>query len=197
MERPARDERSAVEAAQTGDPRAFADLLQASDGRMRALAYRLVRNRTTMDDVLQAAYLKAYRGLGSFRAESGFESWLYAIVYRTCLDHLRSPASRTVVPLDERAIGDDDADVALAAAERLDISKALDRLPIPQRAAVWLVDGEGHTFAQAAAILDERPGTVASRVSRGRATLRTLLADPDRQPATSPGVDPDSTEVAG
>lgn len=182
-----------VEAAKAGDAHAYAALVRRSDRRMRALAYRLIRDRAAMDDVLQVSYLKAFTALPSFRADGGFESWLYAIVYRSCLDHLRrlDPPS-SPLPDDATLLADGSAgaDLATAAAHRITLEDALDRLPVEQRAAVWLVDGEGHTFKQAAGILDLRPGTVASRVSRGRSALRALLEPPD--PGPEPG-----TEAAG
>lgn len=178
-----------VEAAKAGDARAYAALVRRSDRRMRALAYRLVRDRADMDDVLQVSYLKAFRALPSFRAEGGFESWLYAIVYRSCLDHLRRLGPPSVPLPDDGSLAADRStgvDLATATAHRITIEEALDRLPLEQRAAVWLVDGEGHTFKQAAEILDLRPGTVASRVSRGRSALRALLESADPGPEPGP-----------
>ena len=165
---------------ETGDVEAFSNLLRRSDQRMRSLAYRLVGDRVAMDDVLQTAYLKAYRSQNTFRRDAAFETWLYSIVYRTCVDYLRASSRRPVSPLSEDVL-QPRSDPASSATERLAIADALRQLPIDQRAAVWLVDGEGHTFAQAAEILDARPGTIASRISRGRATLRTLLGTPHEE----------------
>lgn len=168
---------------ETGDVLAFSTLLRRSDQRMRSLAYRLVGDRVAMDDVLQTAYLKAYRSQNTFRGDAAFETWLYSIVYRTCVDYIRSRTRRPTSPLTDDVV-QPRSDPVSSAADRLTIADALKELPLDQRAAVWLVDGEGHTFAQAAEILDERPGTVASRVSRGRSTLRTLLGTPHEEEAS-------------
>ena len=85
---PEKDERL-VEAARLGDQGAFTTLLRRHDDQMRALAWSVLRDRTAMDDVLQDAYLKAFRNLDRFRGESRFSTWLHRIVYRTCLDHVR------------------------------------------------------------------------------------------------------------
>src|SRR3546814_10251913 len=70
---------------------------------MRGLAYRLLADRHRMDDALQDAYLKAYRGLNRFKAGSDFGTWLYRITYNACIDELRrrkrAPLS-TVDPVD-------------------------------------------------------------------------------------------------
>ena len=63
------------------------------------------------------------------------------------------------------------------AAARRDIAAALARLTTDMRAAVWLIDGEGLSYDEAAAVLGVPEGTVASRVSRARAQLRSVLGD--------------------
>ena len=173
---------SYCERAKQGDVSVFTTLLRSSDEKMRALAYRLVQDRTAMEDVLQASYLKAYRGLASFRGDSAFESWLYSIVYRSCLDHLKQSKSNRAESLDshghrEAASPTNPGDVDLAAdvADRLTLEDALAKLPVEQRAAVWLVDAQGFSFGQAAEVLDLPTGTVGSRVSRGRRSLRAAL----------------------
>jgi len=72
-----------------GDRDAFGSLIRQHDLSMRRLAFGLVGDRGGMDDALQEAYLRAYRGLPSFHGDSAFGTWLYRIVYRTCLDELR------------------------------------------------------------------------------------------------------------
>ena len=63
-----------IRQAQTGDHRAFTTLLRDSDERMRRLAYRLLGSRSAMDDALQDAYLKAYRGLDSYDGSAAFST---------------------------------------------------------------------------------------------------------------------------
>ena len=162
--------------AQGGDRRAFTRLLQTHDDHMRGLAWQLLRDHDARDDVLQEAYLKAYRALPRFRAEAKFSTWLYRIVYRTCLDHLRR--TRTVVPLDDaHDAADWRPDPSQVAADRSLIDAALASLPEDQRAAVLLVDADGLSYDEAAVVLDIAPGTVASRLSRARTTIRRTLGD--------------------
>ena len=168
-----------IERAVAGDPEAFSELLRDHDDAMRAVAYRMLGNRAAMDDVLQVAYLKAFRNIAGFRAESSFATWLNRIVVNSCYDHLRKVGRQAEVPLNE--VGDVPSTAShedrLTANQQL--HQALQTLAPEQRAAVLLVDGEGLTYAEAAEVLDVERGTVASRLNRARAELRRLLELPE------------------
>lgn len=175
-------ERRLVEDAQRGDVAAFTALVQQYDDRMRGLAWQLLGDQTAMDDVLQDAYLKAFRNLGSFRSEAKFSSWLYRIVQTTCIDTHRRRTRRPQVSLEVVADPRDPAaDPAANIARRDELRSALAALPEDQLAAVLLVDAEGHSYAEAAEILDVAAGTIASRVNRARTKLRTSL-EPGGEP---------------
>lgn len=171
------DEEGLAAAAAQGDAQAFTRLVRSHDAQMRALAWRLLGSQAAMDDALQDAYLKAWRNLSSFRGESAFGSWLYTIVRTTCLDHLRARGRRSAVGLDQLVDPVASNDPAAEAATSLVLREAMAKLPADQLCVVALVDGEGHSYESVAALLDINPGTVASRLHRGRAALRTLLSD--------------------
>ena len=78
-----------VARARAGDGAAFGAVLRHYDGRLRALAFRLLGDPARTDDVLQEAYVKAYRALPRFRGEADLGTWLYRIAYNACLDELR------------------------------------------------------------------------------------------------------------
>ena len=86
--------------ARRGDHRAFAQIVDHYDHRLRGLAFRLLGDRDRMDDVLQEAYVKAFRSLPKFKGDSGLGTWLYRIVYNACVDDLRSRKATT--PLDDQ-----------------------------------------------------------------------------------------------
>lgn len=167
-----------------GDVQGFTALVRRHDDDLRALVWSIVRDRWLMDDVLQAAYEKAFRGLGSFRGGSSLRTWLHRICYTTAIDALRHEGRRRHEVLDDPGGSAGFAtvlDVAESAAGRVDLSRAWAALPPDQRAALTLVAVHGMTYDEAAQVCGTRAGTVASRVSRGRARLRDLLADdPDR-----------------
>ena len=83
-----------IRRAQAGDHHAFTDLVGDCDERMRRLAYRLMGSREAMDDALQDAYFNAYRKLADYDRRAAFSTWLYTIVYRTCLNQLRTVSRR-------------------------------------------------------------------------------------------------------
>ena len=147
---------------------------------MRRLVYRLVGNQ--MEDVLQEAYLSAFQAFDSFRGEAKAETWLYRIVYNTCVDHLRRQSRRVATdPLDSatpsKVSTRPGLDPAAQVANRIDLASAMDTLSIEQRAALMLVDAEGMSFRAAGEVLGLPTGTVASRVSRARETLRQQLKE--------------------
>ncbi len=164
-----------IRRAQIGDHRAFTVLLRQSDGRMRSLASGLMGSRSATDDALQDAYLKAYRDVGGYRGNASFATWLHTIVYRTCLNNLRQHNRRAEVDLDavpEPATGTDHAEEHVDADA---VDTALRNLPPDQAAVVILVDGDGCSYQEAAAVLGVREGTIASRLNRARRALRDAL----------------------
>lgn len=174
-----------------GDAVRFAELLRENDPAMRRLASSMMRRSAAVDDVLQEAYLRAFRGFGSFRGEAAFSTWLYRIVYRACLDQLRR--SRPVDSLDslfERRSQEhfDSSDqIALSDALR----RALSTLTPEHRAVIVLVDGEDYSYEEAAEILQIAPGTVASRVARARTALRSVYLQ------QNPNSDSDQSDGSG
>ena len=165
-----------LDRARRGDQEAFAAVIRHYDPGLRALAYRLLEDRDLMDDALQEAYVKAFRGLPRFHGHSKLGTWLYRIVYNACLDELKRPSRRQDVPYED--VGDAPApwtDPGEAAARRGELGEALARLAPEERAAVILVDAQGFDYREAARILDIPEGTVASRLSRARASLRAAL----------------------
>lgn len=165
---------------------AFGALIQEHDRNLRMLAYRLMGDVGAMDDVLQDAYLKAYRAFESFDERSTAGTWLYRITYNCCLDRLRALKRERkhfgeMVSID--ALAEDG--VRLAASDdtatdvegRNALAATLASLPIDQRAVVLLVDVMGYDYQAAAEVLGIEPGTVGSRLNRARAALRVVLAE--------------------
>jgi RNA polymerase sigma-70 factor (ECF subfamily) len=144
------------------------------------VAYRLTGNHDDAQDLVQEVLLRVRRGLATFTPGS-LEGWLSRITTNAFLDEVRKRRRRPleVVPdLPEPLVGvDDDPDAALAA-QRLpdDIQDALRSLPPDFRAAIVLCDVVGMDYAEIASTLDIPPGTVRSRIHRGRALLRKELS---------------------
>jgi RNA polymerase sigma-70 factor, ECF subfamily len=165
-----------VARARAGDAEAFATLIERHDRSLRALAFRLLGDSDRMDDALQEAYLKAFRALPRFRGQSTIATWLYRVVYNTCLDELRRARRNRTAVLDLTAATTPERDPAEAAGARSALAEALASLAPEQRAAVLLVDAQGLDYRAAAEALGIGVGTVASRLSRARAVLRRALS---------------------
>jgi RNA polymerase sigma-70 factor (ECF subfamily) len=144
-------------------------------------AVRLERDAVRAEDLLQESAAKALGRFGQLRDEGAFRTWIHRVVYHTWL-HRRDKASTRREHADgvviELAVSRHDPEREAASSAlggRLDA--ALATLPEAQRDAVLLVDGQDLTFAEAADVLGVPPGTVASRVARGRLALRAALSD--------------------
>jgi len=156
-----------------GDPDAFAEIFRRHRDRMWAVALRTVGDRELAADAVQEAFIAAFRRADRFRGESAVTTWLHRITVNCAIDRLRR--QRPTAPLPEVDPADvhdryDQADTAL------DVHAALATLPEAQRLALVLVDMQGLSVAEAAAVLEVAEGTVKSRCSRGRAALAPLLA---------------------
>jgi len=165
-----------------GDPDAFGELFRRHRDRMWAIALRTMGDPEEAADALQDALLSAFRRAGSFRGEAAVTTWLHRIVINACLDRIRRRAVRPTVPLVDQALPDPNADREVG----LDVAAALTQIPAEQRAALVLVDMQGYSVEEAAAILDVPTGTVKSRCARGRARLLPHVAHL-RPAATQPG----------
>jgi RNA polymerase sigma-70 factor (ECF subfamily) len=182
------DDAELVSAALAGDRRAVESLLRRHDDRLHALCRRMTGNDDDADDAAQEALVAIARGLaaGRFDGRSRFATWAYRVATNACLDELRrrrrrpQPASDEELelagpPLSPHGGGDD-------VAQRVDVDAGLQRLSPEFRAAVVLRDLCGLDYAEIGDLLDLPPGTVRSRIARGRASLAQLLRNPVPRP---------------
>lgn len=185
-----------LDLARSGDVAAFTSLLREHDDAMRAVVWSVVQDRWLMDDVLQVAYEKAYVALGGFRGESSFKTWLHRICWTTAIDTLRAEGRRRWSPIGEEAEATPSAvhGPEQRTVDKLSITEAFAALGDDQRTAIVLVLLDGLTYEEAGRVCGAPAGTVAARVSRGRARLAEMLGDdapPDRpRPVRSAPVGP-------
>jgi RNA polymerase sigma-70 factor, ECF subfamily len=165
-----------LDRARHGDQEAFAAVVHVYDRRLRGLAYRILGDPDRMDDALQEAYVRAFRALPRFRGDARLSTWLFRITYNACLDELARARKVAYLPLDELA-GQASAspEPGDALAVRGQLETALEALSPEERAVVLLVDAEGFDYSEAGEILEIPVGTVASRLNRARADLRSSL----------------------
>lgn len=181
-----------VERAQRGDKHAFDLLVAKYQRKLTRLLARFIRDPAEVEDVVQEAFIKAYRALPSFRGESAFYTWLYRIGINTAKNYLVALGRRapTVTEFDsEEAESFEDGDQLrdINTPESLMMSKqigttvneAMEALPEELRTAIALREIEGLSYEEIATMMNCPIGTVRSRIFRAReaiaAKLRPLL----------------------
>lgn len=178
-----------VTAAQAGDRAAMDALLRRHHDRIWAVCRRLAGNDADAADATQEAMLLVVRRIGTFDGRSRFTTWAHRVATNACLDELRRRRRRPVPHDDDEATGHGSTggpDVAASVSDRLDIDAALAALSEDFRTPIVLRDVAGHDYAEIADILGVPPGTVRSRIARGRRRLAELL-DPAGPGGATPG----------
>jgi RNA polymerase sigma-70 factor (ECF subfamily) len=159
----------------TSDLHRFRGLLERHEARLRRVAFGMLVDPSRVDDVLQEAFIRAYRKLPArFESEREEAAWLYRIVYRCCLNEIRSVHRRRETPgLDDNTSVTRGADLSDSVA----LVAALAGLAPDVRVVVLLVDVIGFDYETAASALGIPRGTVAWRLSVARSRLREALGD--------------------
>jgi RNA polymerase sigma-70 factor (ECF subfamily) len=177
-----------VERAQHGDKHAFELLVAKYQRKLGRLLSRFIRNPTEVEDVVQEAFIKAYRALPSFRGESAFYTWLYRIGINAAKNYLVSEGRRppTTTEFDsEEAEGFEDAyqlrnintpeNELMSKQVAETVNKAMDSLPEELKIAITLREIEGLSYEEIANMMNCPIGTVRSRIFRARETIAEKL----------------------
>jgi len=172
-----------------GDEDAFAEVVRDYGPRLLAVARRFVLNDEDARDVLQEAFVSAWRAIGAFAGTSKLSTWLHRIVVNAALMKLRSKRRRPEDPLDPllpafdsdghhaaRVVTWPDAEVRLAREDtRRYVRARINELPESYRIVLLMRDIEGLDTAETAQALGLTENAVKIRLHRARAALRTLL----------------------
>ena len=134
------------------------------------VAFAILRNRTDCEDAAQNAVLKAYRNLGALKQRRYFKTWLISILKNECFDMLK----RRRPILDVEGQGELSYEMTVP---DLDLNRAFDRLSIEERLTITLYYYEGYDTREIAKLTEVSEGTVRSRLSRARASLRAMLQE--------------------
>lgn len=170
-----------VIAARAGSVTAFEALYRANVGRIHGLCLRLTADRDLAAQLTQDTFVRAWEKLDGFRGESRFETWLHRLAVNVVLDWRRERDRRR-----RREVATDDADTLEAAAadravpaprvgERLDLERAVARLPEGARTVFVLHEVEGFPVKDIAEIEGIAEGTVKAQLHRARQILREVL----------------------
>jgi RNA polymerase sigma-70 factor (ECF subfamily) len=163
-----------------GDAAAFEELYRSHAGRLYNLVYRMAGAQHEAEDLLQEVFLQAHRKLGSFKGESSLGTWLYRLAVNHCLDFLRGRQARMARSSDSLDAEGASEPAAVSpevptAISRLDLERAIARLPDGCRAAFILHDVEGFEHNEVAKLLGVSEGTSKSQVHKARMKLRAML----------------------
>ena len=172
---------------------AFNQLVERHSGRAFQLAYSILQNRQDAEEVVQDAFLRIFRGLGNFRGDAMFSTWMYRIIVNLCNNKFRwnnvRGANRNI-SIDAPLPGTDEEDGLRLVLPSKDASprdqtaytdllerteKAMAALPDSYRTAVMLRNVQELDYEEIAKILNCAVGTVKSRINRGRELLRQAL----------------------
>jgi RNA polymerase sigma-70 factor, ECF subfamily len=176
-------EAEAIERAKQGDAEAFEVLYSLHKRRVYSLCLRMVANTAEAEDLAQEAFLQLFRKIGTFRGESAFSTWLHRLSVNVVLMHLRKK-SLQVVPLDDTADGDEETqkrdygadDLHLSGSiDRLQLQRAVDRLPPGYRTIFVLHDVEGFEHNEIASMFGCSIGNSKSQLHKARLKLRDIL----------------------
>ncbi len=167
---------SLIERARDGDRTAFERLYRENVGRVYALCFRMSADPVRAEELTQDVFVQAWRKLGSFRGTAAFSSWLHRIAVNKVFQAQRSERRRTA------RVFTTDAPALLAGPSlpnnpevRIDLERAIGKLPPGARTAFVLHDVEGYTHAEIAKLSGSAEGTIKAQLHRARALLRKAL----------------------
>ncbi len=187
-------EAEAIEKAKQGDAQAFEVLYNLHKRRVYSLCLRMTANAAEAEDLTQEAFLQLYRKIATFRGESAFSTWLHRLAVNVVLMRLRKKGL-SVVPLEEtteteeetpkKDLGAEDAKLA-ASIDRLQLQRAIERLPPGYRSIFVLHDVEGYEHNEIAVIVGCSIGNSKSQLHKARLKLREFLKTSRAEKAKKP-----------
>ena len=169
-----------VARCQAGDVEAFETIYRQHASRLYTLACRMAGSPEDGEDLLQEIFLQAYRKLGSFKGDATLGTWLYRLALNHCLDYVRSRRAKMnrLTSAIEGEIACEPAARRETPIARLDLERAVERLPEGCREAFVLHDVEGFDHKEVGRLLGIAEGTSKSQVFKARMKLRALLGKP-------------------
>lgn len=189
------NEAQLIACSQQGDIAAFNQLIEQYQQLMYGTVFRLLGDYDASADVTQDAFIAAYKAIKSYRGDASFRAWLLRIGSNMACDYWRRIQRHPTSSLD--SIVDEDEPHMASTFEALTITgpesnpeehvltqelqeviqQSLEQLPLEQRTVLILYDIQGLSYEEVAQATQTSLGTVRSRISRGRARLRTILQE--------------------
>ncbi len=179
---PGAEETRLIERAQGGDEAAFGELVRAHSDRLFAVVVRFTADPVEAEDVMQEAFLRAWRSIGRFEGRSAFFTWLYRIGINEAKRRAeRRPRPGREIPIETSPLAEapDWSEAPELRAEHGETARLLEQaileLPLAYRAPLVLRDVEGLSTREAAEVMELSEAALKSRLHRARMTVRRRL----------------------
>lgn len=144
----------------------------------RSMSAYLAGSEVEPEDILQEAFLKAYKNIEGFKGNAGYYTWVYSIARNLCIDEFRKrkhEANRSSIPVEEFEIESDDFSSVDSREEILMLRKAINELPELLRSVVIMKTMDGMSYSEISEVLDVNEQTLKNRMYRARKELAVLL----------------------
>ena len=179
-------EAEAIRQAKDGDAAAFEYLYKTNCRRVYSVCLRMIKNPAEAEDLTQQAFSQLFRKIGTFRGESGFSTWLHRVTVNVVLMHLRRKKPTEIIFEDLDRPGSDHEgprehgfsdNSMLGAIERLNLQRAIRKLPYGYKRHFLLYDVLGYAHKEIARHLGCSTGSSKSQLHKARKRLRRLLQE--------------------
>jgi RNA polymerase sigma-70 factor (ECF subfamily) len=196
--KPALAEAEVIRRAQHGDASAFECLYRSHSRQVFGLCLRITRNTNDAEDLTQQVFLQVFRKVGLFRGDSSFSTWLHRVTVNAALMWVRRKKV-TEISMDDLDRSDPDGDIhrepgahdasLLGVPDRLNLMRAIRKLPAGSKRIFWLHDIMGYDHAEIGKLIGCSSGCSKSQTHKARRRLRCLLqgkprpGEPDSVPA--------------
>ena len=186
-----------IEKAKNGDDNAFEEIVRHYEKFVFNTAHKTLFSsgypQDRADDVVQMVFIKVWKSLDNFRGDSNFSTWLYRITVNASVDLMRKEGKNQEISLSQESSEDGDDgelwdlpvtsadDIPEDALDRKEtiiaVRKAIESLPKDQRDVIVMRDLNGFSYQEISELLQLEPGTVRSRINRGRTRLKEILTE--------------------
>lgn len=169
------EEAQYVEKAIQGDMDAFESLYKMTHKRLLMFCWRMSRNESLAEEIVQESYIKAWQALSDFRKESQFYTWLRKIASRLVIDRLRLKAEK--VWQNQTELDVDSARYREQIGKSIDLERQIGALPDGARNVLVMHDIEGYSHREISQMMEIAEGTSKAQLARARKLIKAQLAD--------------------
>ncbi|MEW6535114.1 MAG: sigma-70 family RNA polymerase sigma factor [Candidatus Auribacterota bacterium] len=194
-----KDEAKLIKECQKGSVDSFDVLVKRYKERVYSLAYQMIGDHSSADDVTQEVFIRAFRGLPKFQGKCSFFTWLYRITINCSYRYLRKNMTflkKVANDIDPAVYMDDQVKTRFSSnspyknlemKETMDhLSRSIDKLPLKHKTALIMFEFQGLSIQDISDIMKTSPGTVKSRLHHARLKIRASMEDSLNSDKTKP-----------